>query len=503
MAMFIFATAYVLYIARARLAKRIAPARLGDNSDLAPTRLRWNAVNVALHWLIYAILITQTASGIFLYAGHGSWIVTLHRTLAFVTLGYIGVHVSGTFHVWRPGAIASLVPRGAYPRRDPSQATAAPGNDGRRPDRFCGDNFDFATRDHLHVGFVSRAPKLDCGVLDDTAWQTARPVYIRTMEGANLGGTGKSPVEMRAVQDQDRIYFCFRWEDPSRSLRRLPIIKLEDGWHMTGHDAGSADVVDFYEDKFAVIFSDRGRLWAPAEFPICTPVLLPTSLHRSTTGASITQRTARSSTCGNGSHRAGEPWASCLPCTSDPSRIRRRIRPPGRPGIRVAIGPIPGTGSTATTSPSMDLAVTRNPSQLQRQRLPKDLKALQKSMGKFDMGDPDASVEEGSIWWLDDENSLPYTKELDASIPVGTIRLALCSQVRTKVIAETCEPGRSGRMDTGRWRSAESCIPDPSTTRISSQESQSMSGSRSSITHRPAIPVMLDRSSYRWMGDQN
>ena len=53
---------------------------------------------------------------------------------------------------------------------------------------------------------------------------------------------------------------------------------------MTGeHDAGSADVVDFYEDKFAVIFSDRDD-FGSAEFPIWAPVRSPTSLHRSTQG---------------------------------------------------------------------------------------------------------------------------------------------------------------------------------------------------------------------------
>ena len=205
MAMFIFATAYVLYIARARLAKRIAPARLAVLTLNAPTRLRWNAVNVALHWLIYAILITQTASGIFLYAGHGSWIVTLHRTLAFVTLGYIGVHVSAHFNVWRPGAIASLVPRGAYPRRDPSQATAAPGNDGRRPDRFCDKISTIRNRDHFYVGFVfvlrsSTALRPD-GMADGTA-------RLHQDDGRRQPWRyGEILVEMRAVQDQDRNRF--------------------------------------------------------------------------------------------------------------------------------------------------------------------------------------------------------------------------------------------------------------------------------------------------------
>lgn len=417
MAMFIFATAYVLYIARARLAKRIAPARLAVLTLNAPTRLRWNAVNVALHWLIYAILITQTASGIFLYAGHGSWIVTLHRTLAFVTLGYIGVHVSAHFMYGGLGQLLRLFRVAPIPAEIRRKQPLLLGTMAGVLIAFAATIFDFATRDHLHVGFVSRAPKLD-GVLDDTAWQTARPVYIRTMEGANLGGTGESLVEMRAVQDQDRIYFAFRWEDPSRSLRRLPIIKLEDGWHMTGHDAGSADVVDFYEDKFAVIFSDRDDFGSggvshlgPRPVADKPPSLNDRGLHYTTDGAIIDMwqwKSSRGGTLGLMDDMYIGPIQDPTPDqAARKARYQGGYWPDPGHGIYTYNFPFDGPGGYQKS--------------FEPQRLPKDLKALQKSMGKFDMGDPDASVEEGSIWWLDDENSLPYTKELDASIPVGTI----------------------------------------------------------------------------------
>src|SRR3954469_3277893 len=48
---------------------------------------------------------------------------------------------------------------------------------------------DYNTGDTLVMGPVTEAPKLD-GVLDDPVWKTARPVYVKTMQGANLGGTG-------------------------------------------------------------------------------------------------------------------------------------------------------------------------------------------------------------------------------------------------------------------------------------------------------------------------
>ena len=75
------------------------------------------------------------------------------------------------------------------------------------------------------------------------------------MQGANLGGTGESLVEVRTLHDDSTAYFAFRWEDPSRSLRRVPMVKREDGWHLIDPETSSADTVNFYEDKFAVLFS--------------------------------------------------------------------------------------------------------------------------------------------------------------------------------------------------------------------------------------------------------
>ena len=41
-------------------------------------------------------------------------------------------------------------------------------------------------------------------------------------------------------------------------------------------------------------------------------------------------------------------------------------------------------------------------------------------MGHWDP-DPDASVDDGSRWWMLESESVPYSAELDAKIPVGTV----------------------------------------------------------------------------------
>ena len=77
---------------------------------------------------------------------------------------------------------------------------------------------------------------------------------VHTQQGINLGGSGTSDVEIRAVRDAENIYFAFRWWDPTHSIRRMPLLKKEDGWHVLQDNGATADVNGFYEDKFAVAF---------------------------------------------------------------------------------------------------------------------------------------------------------------------------------------------------------------------------------------------------------
>ena len=67
---------------------------------------------------------------------------------------------------------------------------------------------------------------------DETLWNKARPVTIHTQQGENFGGPGESTVDVRAVHDGEKVFFAIQLNDPTRSLRRIPMIKKEDGWHV-------------------------------------------------------------------------------------------------------------------------------------------------------------------------------------------------------------------------------------------------------------------------------
>ncbi|MCX7309733.1 MAG: ethylbenzene dehydrogenase-related protein, partial [Afipia sp.] len=253
--LFFCGASYFLYMRRSALSRRAAPKRLKVLLLPVVNKLRFAAVNVALHWLLFTLVVILTGTGIALYLGYGGWIIYIHSTAAFVALGYIFVHVTSHYlmgGIWqllrivRPARL--IVTKAMQPR--PLLMGVAAGL--TVVAAIAG--FDWLTRDTLVMKRVAVAPKMEA-LLDDPAWASARPVFVRTSQGINLGGTGESLVEIRALRDDKKAYLAFRWEDPSRSVRRLPLVKKADGWHHIGNNPYVDDVTDFYEDKFSVIFS--------------------------------------------------------------------------------------------------------------------------------------------------------------------------------------------------------------------------------------------------------
>src|SRR6202048_4924815 len=110
--------------------------------------------------------------------------------------------------------------------------------------------------DQLQIHRVSSAdaPTLD-GDTSDRAWRNITPFSLMTSEGGNFDGKGETRIEVRAVHDGTWAYFLFTWEDPTRSLKHLPLVKQADGWHVLheGHETG--DEHDYNEDKFSVLLT--------------------------------------------------------------------------------------------------------------------------------------------------------------------------------------------------------------------------------------------------------
>jgi hypothetical protein len=100
----------------------------------------------------------------------------------------------------------------------------------------------------------AQAPIID-GDITDAVWRHAVPTTMFTELGGNLDGKGDSVVEIRAVHDGEWGYFCFMWDDPTRSLKHLPLIKRNDGWHVLHDRYDRGDERSYFEDKFSVLLT--------------------------------------------------------------------------------------------------------------------------------------------------------------------------------------------------------------------------------------------------------
>ena len=416
--LFFCSTAYLFYVWRSGLVQRNAWKKTRVLTMQAPRKLKWGAVNVALHWFVYALVVFLTSTGVLLYLGNGNWWVYLHSTAAFVGLSYIFVHVVGhylyggwwqIFRVFRPDRL--VITRAVRPR--PVLIGVAVG--AATVAALAG--IDWTTRDTLVVKRVKLAPDTKL-LLADSAWASARPVFIETQQGINLGGTGASRVEVRALRDDSKIYFAFRWEDPSRSVRRVPVIKQTDGWHHIADNPYIDDVTTFYEDKFAVIFSPTAVFGAGGVAHFGSKPLADYPGSRNGRGLHYTDGTMIDMW-------QWKPSRGGLLGLVDDMYIGPPEQPTPEQASQVARYQAgywgdPGDAPYVYNFEALRPSEYKDGQAVRIRRLPKDLAATVKAMGHWDP-DPDASVDDGSRWWMLESESLPYSPELDATIPVGTV----------------------------------------------------------------------------------
>ncbi len=415
LALYFASTAYIVYMHRSGLKRRIALSKVQALTMPTPAKQKWGAVNVLLHWALYALLAVQTVTGLLLYLGYGGWNVTIHSVTATFVLIYLLAHVIGHYgyggwlqilRVFKPVPLAKT----KATRSRPLLAATAVGT------AFAGTlvALDYTTVDTLPIRQVSEVPKLD-GRMDEEVWRTVRPVTVRTMQGSGLGGSGESMVEIRAVRDDRKVYFAFRWQDPSRSLRRVPMIKKADGWHVIGNRVDNADVTDFYEDKFAALISRQDGFGNAGSTHMGKRPLgdKPAAvnergLHYTTDGSFLDVWQWKASRGGSLGYVDDQYFGPPRDATPGEASGKARYQggywnDPGRAfysyNYKVEVG-------------------HRGPVQLQK--LPKDVAATVAALGKFDFN-PDSSDEDGARWWMTEAETVPYSKELDEKIPLGTV----------------------------------------------------------------------------------
>jgi hypothetical protein len=464
------AVAYPVYLRRSGLSGRIRLDRARLAAVLGPPQARWAAVNVLLAWTVLVALAIQLVTGGLMYLGRGGWLVSVHHATAWLVLGFPVVHALAhaayggsqqLLRILRPTRVLPSAPEADLAElirrhlEQTAQRERPPGGETLRVHPLTTaaaaalaavtvvSAVDVGGRDTLSIPSVPRAdaPRLD-GDLADPVWRRARPVVVDTSQGANLGGTGASRVTIRAVHDGTWAYLAIVWDDPTRSLKHLPLVKRADGWHLLHARYDIEDEDDYYEDKLAVMLAASSAMPAAGSFhlgarplPDKPPALSARGLHFTTDGSVVDVwhwKATRGGLLGWMDDNSFGPRA-------EPKEAEVAGRSRYKAGYRTD----PGRALFANNFEHQPPGGYRGP--LRPKRLPKDAAALSQAMGPFNP-DPDASEGETGRGWMTAEESEPYSAEADARIPVGTV-------IPGVVVAGAYEGDRADVRCAARWAS--------------------------------------------------
>jgi cytochrome b subunit of formate dehydrogenase len=428
------AIAYVAFLIRARLIKRVAldAARLRALTT-ASGRARWQSVNVAIYWAGFLLLAGLGSTGLLLYFPVGQvpheFSATVHRVLAWGTLAYLIVHVLGQLAM---GGMAQLLkimtPRMAYGAAAGSAILASGVAVG------AGYFVDKAATGTLTLAKVGRgeAPAID-GVFGDLIWRTAIPVTVRTTRGANLPG-GEAPVTVRGLHDGESAFFLIEWPDTTRSQKHLPLVKTDAGWKVLQKEYHIEDEDDFYEDKFAVMLSRSGAIGGGATHLGSHP--LPgkpgafggRGLHYTTDGSIADVWHWKSVRSGPLEQFDDNYFGPPLEPTEAQLAGKKRYTGGYTQDPKTA-------GGFIMNWTKFDTNV------IEPKHLPKSPDVFAR-LGKVDL-DPDSS--DFTQWWMTLSETVPYSKEIDEQIPVGTVMPAV-------VVEKPFEGDRGDVRAIAKWK---------------------------------------------------
>ena len=311
------AFAYIVYVLRSGLGRRVQLDKVRLWGIFGRRHARFSAINACLYWIFFVTMLALLVSGGLLYFDlySGYDVATLHWAGTWVILVFVVLHlvtqyknggVSQLLRIFRPGPLPQPPQRldaaellTLLIEQQPFEASVqpiqprdyvagdAPVTDGiaesqpaslsktkklRNPTvqanpfavaaaaaitaasmLVATDQF-VVNQLRIHRISAAEAPTLD-GDTSDRVWRGVRPFSLTTGEGGNFDGKGETRIEIRAVHDGTWAYFLFTWDDQTRSLKHLPLVKEKDGWHMlsSGHQIG--DEHDYNEDMFAVLLT--------------------------------------------------------------------------------------------------------------------------------------------------------------------------------------------------------------------------------------------------------
>ena len=271
----------------------------------------------------------------------------------------------------------------------------------------------------IHRVAVADAPVLD-GDTPDPVWRNIQPFSVMTNQGDNFDGRGESKIDIRAVHDGTWAYFLFTWEDPTRSLKQLPLIKQADGWHMLHDGYEKGDEHAFNEDKFSVLFTtldvhlagDRTFHASPQPIANAPATMTGRGLHY-TPGEGVYADVWQWKATSGGPTGWMDDDHFGPPLEPTPQQVNRTV--PYKGGF----APDPGSANYSDNFVFSYDAASGSRIVTPR-RLPKNVATTTAAMGQITL-DPNVGESDGARWFMMESESDPYTPERDRQIPVGTV----------------------------------------------------------------------------------
>jgi hypothetical protein len=292
----------------------------------------------------------------------------------------------------------------------------------------------------------SEAPVLD-GDASDAAWRRARPFYILTEQGGNFDGKGETTVEIRGVHDGERAYFLFVWDDPTRSLKQLPLQKAADGWHLLHDGYEIGDEHAYSEDKFSVLLTkldlvlagDRTFHAGPEPIAGKPATLSGRGLHYTTQDNLYVDVWEWRAT-------SGGAFGYMDDLHFGPPAKATQAQLDGKTPYRGGFEPDPGSANFSDNFDPQRAGGYRHP--IMPRRLPKDYKAMTAAMGQIDL-DPHHGESDGARWYMTEAESVAYSPEVDAQIPVGTVIPGVI--IAGEYSGDRADVRCAARWAAGRW----------------------------------------------------
>jgi len=479
------AIGYIVYMVRSGLGRRVQLDRVRLRGlFVGRGQARLSAVIALMYWVFFVTMSGLLISGGLLYFGFysGYDVAMLHWVGTWVILAFVVMHVLTQFksggaaqllRIFRPAPLPAPPPRldavellgllaeqsarmpesehfdpppevSSHPlqpraeaRRDRTREADPAPTRSRNPTlqanafvvaaaaAITGASMIVAT-DHLAVDSVQirRINPADAPILDgdtsDRGWRGVKPFSLLTGEGGNFDGKGEARIEIRAVHDGTYAYFLFTWQDSTRSLKHLPLVKEADGWHLLHSGFQLGDEHQYSEDKFSVLLTTSdvtlagGRTFHPGPQPVAgAPATMSgRGLHYTETGyADVWQWKATSGASGwmDDAH-FGPPL--------NPTPMQAANVVPYKGGF----APDPGTASYRDnfTVEADTSGGPRRSRLIAPLRLPKVVAATRDAMGDIDL-DPNHGESDGARWFMTEKDSVPYSTDADARIPMGTV----------------------------------------------------------------------------------